>query len=130
MDTYLETERLVLRRFTPGDADLLVELDSDPAVMRFLTGGRATTRAEIEHEYLPAWLAYYDLYAGYGFWAAIERSTDAFIGWFHLRPSAGASPDEPVLGYRLRARAWGGDTRRRAAAPFSTRRSASSAHDA
>ncbi len=31
MDTYLETERLALRRFTADDADLLIELDSDPA---------------------------------------------------------------------------------------------------
>ena len=41
MDVYLETERLRLRRFTADDADLLVELDSDPAVMRYITGGRA-----------------------------------------------------------------------------------------
>ena len=47
MGIYLETERLILRRFTAADADLLVELDSDPEVMRYLTGGlplRATHR--------------------------------------------------------------------------------------
>ena len=42
MDTYLETERLALRRFTADEADLLIELDSDPAVMRYLTGGEPT----------------------------------------------------------------------------------------
>jgi RimJ/RimL family protein N-acetyltransferase len=34
----LETERLILRRFTGDDVDHLVELDSDPEVMRYLTG--------------------------------------------------------------------------------------------
>ena len=53
MAVYLETERLRLRRFTAEDADLLVELDSDPAVMRFITGGRPTARAEIETDVLP-----------------------------------------------------------------------------
>ena len=54
----LETERLQLRRFTAADADLLVELDSDPAVMRFINGGRPTPRSEIEDDVLPAWLGY------------------------------------------------------------------------
>ena len=104
---YLETERLQLRRFTADDADLLVELDSDPAVMRFISGGRATARSEIESEMLPWWLAYYERYAGYGFWAAIERASGDFIGWFHLRPADDERPHEPELGYRLRASAWG-----------------------
>jgi RimJ/RimL family protein N-acetyltransferase len=72
---FLETERLSLRRFTEGDVGLLVELDSDPEVMHFVTGGRPTSRREIETELLPACLGYYERYAGYGFWAAIERST-------------------------------------------------------
>ncbi|NUP51279.1 MAG: N-acetyltransferase, partial [Catenulispora sp.] len=33
MTTYLETDRVALRFFTADDADLLIELDSDPAVM-------------------------------------------------------------------------------------------------
>jgi RimJ/RimL family protein N-acetyltransferase len=107
MSVYLETERLRLRRFTAEDADLLVELDSDPAVMRFITGGRPTSRAEIETELLPWWLAYYERYAGYGFWAAIERASGEFVGWFHLRPADDDRPREPELGYRLCASVWG-----------------------
>ncbi len=72
MEVFLETERLVLRRFTAADVDLLVDLDGDPAVMRYLTGGRATPREEIRDDLLPAFLRYYERYAGYGFWAAIE----------------------------------------------------------
>jgi RimJ/RimL family protein N-acetyltransferase len=105
---FLETERLVLRRFTDDDVDNLVELDSDPAVMRFINGGCPTPRAEIENEVLPAFLGYYERNAGYGFWAAAEeRSTERFVGWFHLRPADSATPDDVELGYRLHRSAWG-----------------------
>jgi RimJ/RimL family protein N-acetyltransferase len=108
MDVFLETERMVLRRFTAADVDNLAQLDSDPDVMRFITGGRPTPRAEIEQEIVPAWLAYYQRYPGYGFWAAIEKSTGRFLGWFHLRPHPEHGlPDEPELGYRMRRSAWG-----------------------
>lgn len=108
MQVFLETERLVLRRFTEDDVDNLVELDGDPDVMHFITGGRTTSRADIQDDFLPAFLRYYDRYPGYGFWAAVERSTGDFLGWFHLRPPpAGGIADEPELGYRLRRSAWG-----------------------
>lgn len=103
----LTTERLVLRRFTAADVNLLVELDGDPAVMHFITGGRPTPRHEIEREVLPCFLAHYEKYDSYGFWAAAQKSTGAFLGWFHFRPGEGAALDEPELGYRLRLAAWG-----------------------
>jgi RimJ/RimL family protein N-acetyltransferase len=104
---FLETERLVLRQFTPTEADLLVELDGDPRVMRYITGGAPTPRGEIESDYLPAFLGYYRKFPGYGFWAAVEKSTGDFLGWFHFRPAPGDPPDQPELGYRLRCEAWG-----------------------
>lgn len=103
----LETERLVLRRFTSQDADLLVALDADPAVMHFITGGAATPREEVEQEWLPAFLAAYARGDGYGSWAVEEKPSRAFVGWYHLRPAPGAAPDEPELGYRLVRAAWG-----------------------
>jgi RimJ/RimL family protein N-acetyltransferase len=98
---------LVLRQFTAADVELLVDLDSDPDVMRFINGGHATPREEIEHDVLPAFTGYYERFAGYGFWAAVEKATGAFIGWFHLRPEPGGKSDDPELGYRLRSSAWG-----------------------
>lgn len=53
MQVFLETQRLVLRRFSVEDADNLVNLDADPDVMRFVTGGMPTSRDEIENEVLP-----------------------------------------------------------------------------
>ena len=107
MQIFVESERLVLRRFTIDDVDHLVALDGDPAVMHFITGGRATSREEIENEILPAFLHYYERFPGYGFWAAIEKATGEFLGWFHFRPREGSPLDEVELGYRLRRSAWG-----------------------
>jgi RimJ/RimL family protein N-acetyltransferase len=45
MEAAFETGRLVLRRFTVGDADELAALDGDPEVMRFL--GPVKSRTEI-----------------------------------------------------------------------------------
>src|SRR5687767_9675810 len=108
MDVFLETERLILRPFTEADLDNLVDLDSDPEVMRWINGGRPTPR-EVLQEHLAWYIGYYARCPGYGFWAAIEKSSGNFLGWFHLRPQpdSDASPDEPELGYRLRRTAWG-----------------------
>jgi RimJ/RimL family protein N-acetyltransferase len=106
MQIFLETERLLLRRFTQDDVDNLVELDSDPEVMRYINGGRPTPRREIEHDVLPMYLDYYERFAGYGYWAAIEKSSGRFVGWFHFRPAPGSPPDEVELGYRLRKSVW------------------------
>ncbi|MDX6243317.1 MAG: hypothetical protein QOE76_1040, partial [Frankiales bacterium] len=53
-DVFLQSDRLLLGRFTPDDVDLLVELDSDSEVMHYITGGRATSRVEIVNDVLPA----------------------------------------------------------------------------
>jgi RimJ/RimL family protein N-acetyltransferase len=102
MQVFLETERLVLRRFTEADLDNLLDLNGDPEVMRFLTGGKPTPREVIRNETLPRILHYYERFAGLGFWAAIEKSTGDFLGWFELRPPEGGGPEEVELGYRLR----------------------------
>ncbi len=107
MHVHLETERLILRRFTMDDLDNLVELESDPEVMRYLTGGPPTPRETLERDILPAYLAYYERGDAYGYWAAIEKATGAFLGWFQFRPHEGAPADQPELGYRLRRSAWG-----------------------
>ncbi|TBO60395.1 N-acetyltransferase [Streptomyces kasugaensis] len=108
MDTYLETERLALRRFTADDADLLIELDSDPAVMRYLTGGNPTAPEVVRERHLPNILNGYEKWGGdLGLFAAHEKDGNAFIGWFILRPEPEGPLDEVELGYRLRQAAWG-----------------------
>jgi RimJ/RimL family protein N-acetyltransferase len=106
MHVLLETERLLLRRLTPDDLENLVELDSDPEVMRHLNGGEPTPREVMRQELLPAFLRYDDRLPGFGMFAAIERSSEDFLGWFGLRPVQGDAR-RVSLGYRLRRAAWG-----------------------
>lgn len=107
MLVFLETERLLLRRLTEDDIDNLVELDDDPDVMYFINGGRPTPHDMMQNRILPMFLGYYDRYEGFGFWAAIERSSGEFLGWFCLRPEDNKIPNNLGLGYRLRKSAWG-----------------------
>ena len=102
----LETGRLRLRRFRTADVDRLVELDSDPEVMRYITYGVPTPRAVYEDVILPRWLTVYAATPLLGYWAAENRGTGGFLGWFHLRPDR-LDEGEQELGYRLGRAAWG-----------------------
>jgi RimJ/RimL family protein N-acetyltransferase len=118
MNIFLETERIILRQFsdTDADAELLLELDSDPAVMRYI-GPFGLGSVEAYRERIrTVWMPYYASHQSHGFWAVIEKSTSQFLGWFLLRPStdfrfatqAGwTRPTDIEIGYRLRQAAWG-----------------------
>lgn len=95
------TAGLVLRELTAQDLPSLLELDSDPEVMRHITDGRPNGPAEYA-ELLPRMLAYTG--QDYGSYAAEHDAR--FVGWFHLRPSC-FDDAELELGYRLCARVWG-----------------------
>jgi RimJ/RimL family protein N-acetyltransferase len=90
----LQTARLSLRPIALDDVDLLVELDSDAEVMRFLSG-RPSSREEVEttvREHL-GWR-----------WIAADRATGEFVGWFGLVPGDAGNYE---IGYRLVRRWWG-----------------------
>jgi RimJ/RimL family protein N-acetyltransferase len=102
----LETPRLALRQLAEDDVDNLFGLNSDPEVMRYITGGRPTPREEIRDQIIPFYLAAYDRFDRLGLWAAESAATGEFLGWFHFR----AGPDTDItnveLGYRLHRSAW------------------------
>lgn len=114
----LRTERLVLRRFTAKDADNLWTLHGDPDVMRYISMP-PITRAELDRDVVPEYLADNARYPDHGYWAAETHASD-FIGQFELHPAvptedplrfwADGSPAETTvlsLGYRLRRSAHG-----------------------
>ncbi|MEV0720422.1 GNAT family N-acetyltransferase [Asanoa sp. NPDC050611] len=103
---FLETARLRLRDITGDDVEELFALHDDPEVMRFINGGRPASRAAIVSRTLPAMTRAHPAF-GRACWAAEERSTGRFVGWFALRPVDPARPDVVDLGYRLRRDAWG-----------------------
>jgi RimJ/RimL family protein N-acetyltransferase len=90
----VETERLLLRPIGIDDVDLLVDLDSDPEVMRFLTG-RPSTSAEVEAS----------IRDNLGRrWIALDQASGEFVGWFGL---VSIDDDTFEIGYRLGRRWWG-----------------------
>jgi len=95
---FLETERVVLRDFTPSDVDALAELHADPAVMRYLEAGRPLDREAVARDLLPRFLAVA------GWWAGVDRGTGRVIGAFEFRET---EPGVRELGYRLHSRHWG-----------------------
>ena len=102
----LETARLRLRRLTHADIGRLVDLDSDPQVMRYITFGVPTPRERYEREILPRWFALYEAMPRLGYWAAETRHDGAFVGVFHLRPDR-FDDGEQELGYRFQRATWG-----------------------
>ncbi len=103
----IETERLTLRRWRPGDAGALVAMHADPDVTAWLARGPMTvdearaTIARIE--------AHFDAY-GFGVWAIERRSDGALIGLCGLsREVRGEHPMAPcveILWRQARA-SWG-----------------------
>jgi RimJ/RimL family protein N-acetyltransferase len=75
----MTTERMVLRRFTGSDVDVLYELDGDREVMRYLSRER-TSREFIQSSLIPNLMQEYHPSSGLGSWAAIARATNEFIG--------------------------------------------------
>lgn len=110
VDTYIETERMGLRRFTAADADDLAALHGHPDVMRRIDNGRPVPRDVVVAEELPRILREYDeLPAGLGCFAAQEKTSGDFLGWVALRPTEdiGLEDGGIRLGYRLLPSAWG-----------------------
>ena len=91
----IETERLRLVPVAAVHVDLLVGLDADPEVMRFLTDGEPSSIDDVTR--------IVEQERGHR-WVAFERDGDAFVGWFGIPPSG---PGEVELGYRLVRSAWG-----------------------
>jgi RimJ/RimL family protein N-acetyltransferase len=102
----LYTGRLQLVPLTDAHLDLEIALDSDPEMMRYLTG-RALSRAEVERAHLRRVAAVREV-PGLGCWVGFAH--DDFVGWWLLQPPHG--PDQPKvageadLGYRLLRRHW------------------------
>ncbi|TWE11963.1 GNAT family N-acetyltransferase [Rudaeicoccus suwonensis] len=104
----LATTRLQLRPMTLEHLPLLVDLDSDPEVMRYLIG-RARTRPEAEEFWVPRCADESADTLGLGWWAGFAG--DDFVGWWDLGrsdsdPSATVAHRRPEAGWRLRRAFW------------------------
>ncbi len=98
-----ETPRLLLRRFTEADAPLILELNSDPEVVKYVHEPTLKTTEQAGQILKDIILPQYE--NNLGRWAIHIKDNAEFIGWCGLkyRPER----DEIDLGYRLMQKAWG-----------------------
>jgi len=102
--TRLETERLVLRLFTPDDVQAMYDLNSDPEVTRYAEAAPVRDLKEAREKLESGPLADYAKY-GYGRFAIEDRETGEVIGFCGIKyiPEIGL----PEIGYRLVRSCWG-----------------------
>jgi RimJ/RimL family protein N-acetyltransferase len=97
----IETTRLRLRMFTPGDLDDFAGLLADPDVMRYVNDGLTLTRKQADVA-LESILNHWEKH-GFGRWVVTEKNTGKFIGFGGLRSLFGT----PELVYHLLKSHWG-----------------------
>ncbi len=74
----LETGRLLLREFRPGDWDAYAPMLADPEVMRYMGEGKTFTRDE-SWRAISGILGHWKM-LGYGMWALEEKATGLLVG--------------------------------------------------
>ena len=97
----IDTARLHLRQFTPGDLDELYPIFSEPEVVKYMKTGNPVSREETECALLSIikhWAKH-----GFGRWAVIHKETQRLIGYGGLRNLYGM----PELVYLLDRPFWG-----------------------
>ncbi len=103
MAIIFQSSRLYFREFNENDVQLLLELNSNPNVIKYVHKASPTienSTATLQNIILPQ----YKLY-GFGRWAVHLKSNNEFIGWCGLKYLKEA--DEIDLGYRFKEDYWG-----------------------
>lgn len=99
----LETSRLILREFSPADADALALILSDPETMRYYL-------APYDHAGVEQWIARNrERYKtdGVGLWAMLLKSTGDLIGDCGIARQEVECEHLYEIGYHLRRDLWG-----------------------
>jgi RimJ/RimL family protein N-acetyltransferase len=103
--------RLSYRLLTANDAQLLFELDQDPAVMKYINGGKVHSIEYIKDIYLPRLNKFTNPTQGWGLWGVFMTESKQFIGWILVRPMDffGDVPqwEELEIGWRFKQETWG-----------------------
>jgi RimJ/RimL family protein N-acetyltransferase len=100
----IETERLILRRFTPDDAEEYFPLAADPEINRYTGQALVQSIDQVRQMLLDHPIRDYEV-VGYGRMACIEKSSGKLIGFSGMK----YLPDfqAPDVGYRFVQDVWG-----------------------
>jgi ribosomal-protein-alanine N-acetyltransferase len=106
MKMICSTTRLYLREFedTDKDADFILEMNSQPEVLKYLHERTLTSTADAKQILREHILPQYPL--GLGRWAVHRKADYAFLGWCGLKQRAERN-NEIDLGYRFLPAHWG-----------------------
>jgi len=99
----LETERLVLREFEPGDTDALLEVLGDPIAMQHYPA--PFSRVEVDHWIRQNQARYRDV--GFGLWAMLLKGSGELIGDCGCFVRNLQGNVECELGWHVRRDLWG-----------------------
>lgn len=99
----IETERLLLRKYTMSDFDALYEIMSDPETMQHYP-------ALFDKERTEKWILWnldnYEKY-GFGLWAVVLKETNEFIGDCGITLQNIDGQMLPEIGYHINKKYWG-----------------------
>jgi RimJ/RimL family protein N-acetyltransferase len=103
----IQTERMLLRRFTEADVDAFSGINAHPQVTRFLRDGAPYTR-EDTMELMASIDRHWDE-RGFGLWAAESRATGELLGFVGLAVPEFLPEVLPAVevGWRLARARWG-----------------------
>lgn len=103
MTPVLETQRLTLEEFAPGDREWIIELLGDPEVMRYWPAPYPRAGAI---EWIEKQVTEYRQF-GVAYWLARLRPTGRPIGLAGLLMRSPLGPLEPSVGYIFAKAGWG-----------------------
>ena len=103
MHIIFETPRLLLGQFTEDDAALILDLNSDPEIVKYVHEPVLTSEEEAKKIIVDIILPQYK--NNLGRWATFTKSNNEFIGWCGLKFRM--EVNEIDVGYRLKKSAWG-----------------------
>jgi [ribosomal protein S5]-alanine N-acetyltransferase len=105
MAIILQTERLIVRTWSPDDAEAGFRIWSDPEVMRYVGTGQPNATIEETQAWINRMSAHHELH-GFGFWAVVEKKSSQLIGSCGMGYQRdGGLPIE--FGYTLARSQWG-----------------------
>ena len=100
----IETERIILRKFTLDDAEQAFKMSSDPAVMKYIIGERFESADQVREMIKKNVFGDYEKY-GFGRLAITLKPSNKFIGFTGLKYNEDFK--EVDIGYRLIKEYWG-----------------------
>ena len=101
---WIETQRLILRKFQQEDIQKLASILANPKVMKFSPTGIlsvAQTQAKVD-----SFISSYEKY-GFGKWAVILKESNELIGYCGIAVEKIDHKNEREIGYRFESKFWG-----------------------